>query len=72
MPSSSELHLAGWWRAAACVMMALLAIACETTEPKKKRPPPPPPPGSDLSSQPWNRPEKAWETGKPAFLPGTR
>jgi hypothetical protein len=46
--------------------------ACATTEPKKKpKPPPPPPPGSDLSTQPWARPEKDWEGGRPAFMPGS-
>ncbi len=65
--------LPSWLRrsgnAAVLAMLALLAVSCETTEPKKKRPLPPPPPGSELSSQPWSRPEKDWEGGKPAFMP---
>jgi len=59
---------------AAVLGAALLALgACTSaSDPKKKpKPPPPPPPGSDLSTQPWARPEKDWEGGRPAFMPGT-
>ena len=52
----------------ACVM---LASCVSTSEPKKlPKPPPPPPPGSELSTQPWARPEKDWEGGRPSFMPG--
>ncbi|MFN0125392.1 MAG: hypothetical protein ACKV19_01755 [Verrucomicrobiales bacterium] len=56
---------------AAAALVALSMVGCTTgSEPKKKpKPPPPPPPGSELSSQPWARPEKDWEGGRPAFLP---
>ncbi|MGI8604096.1 MAG: hypothetical protein ACR2OZ_14050 [Verrucomicrobiales bacterium] len=66
-----------------CALLALAAVlpGCESvderlvfsdgifTDKKKKKPPPPPPPGSELSSQPWSRPEKDWEGGRPAFMP---
>ena len=53
--------------------LAIALGACASTaEPKKKpKPPPPPPPGSDLSTQPWSRPEKDWEGGRPAFMPSS-
>lgn len=52
--------------------MVMLGACTSTAEPKKKpKPPPPPPPGSDLSTQPWARPEKDWEGGRPAFMPST-
>jgi hypothetical protein len=59
---------------AAVLTMVLFALgACTSaSEPKKKpKPPPPPPPGSDLSTQPWARPEKDWEGGRPSFMPGS-
>lgn len=62
---------AEWLCVMMCVLATLVTTSCATTEPKKKRPTPPPPPGSDLSSQPWSRPEKDWEGGKPAFMPGS-
>jgi hypothetical protein len=55
-------------RIAAFAALAVALAGCESTE-KNKKPPPPPPPGSELSSQPWARPEKEWEGGRPAFLP---
>jgi hypothetical protein len=56
-------------RIAGLAALALAVIGCESTDKKNKKPPPPPPPGSELSSQPWARPEKEWEGGRPAFLP---
>jgi hypothetical protein len=54
------------------IAFALLgACAADSTPKRKPKPPPPPPPGSDLSSQPWARPEKDWEGGRPAFMPST-
>lgn len=61
-------------RSTLAALAALVVLgACTTgSEPKKKpKPPPPPPPGSDLSTQPWARPEKDWEGGRPAFMPST-
>lgn len=63
--------------ALACAALVWLP-GCQTPEDPngpgykpKKRPTPPPPPGSDISSQPWAKPEKEWEGGKPAFMPST-
>ena len=56
---------------AGAILALLGACASDSTPKRKPKPPPPPPPGSDLSSQPWARPEKDWEGGRPAFMPST-
>ncbi len=66
-----QLHLKRGLTGLVVVLASVAMAACTTTgsQKKKPKPPPPPPPGSDMSSQPWARPEKDWEGGRPAFLP---